>query len=322
MENNNGFQWVGIVRDVNTYGWIKVAKLTNEEILNGILQSIYGVASRRTTQGFAAAVIGSIVKTLEQNYSFLKYVVIDENAIGMPGDVISILPEINEVKTVRIVKAVEAIIRVVYMDLMGKAGLFFIKELKKTAGDRIINELKKNGADLSVLQTEQHYLYRKRERRKVRTGKAKKRKDGVSLLGYTWKSVSTWKYDPAKRVCTLFNNEGEVLDKLNLDIIVENYVKDLSDEEELPSGFDEDIEISEKEFQLLKMLHSRDMDAETAITLLNLSKKEFETMIHRLLESEMLQYVSFNVVELTEIGIGYVSKREEESGKKIKVTAV
>lgn len=293
-------------------------KLTNEEILGGILQALYSVSSRRTTRGFAAAVIGSIVKTLEQNYSFLRHVTIDEGAIGMPGDVISISPEINEVDPTDIVKAVEAIIRVVYMDLIGKAGLFFIKELKKAAGEQIINELKKYGADLSVLQTEQHYLYRQQERKKTRTVKGKKRKDGVSLLGYTWKSVSTWKYDPAKRVCTLFDSEGEVLDKLNLDTIVENYVKNLSEEDEIPSGFDDNIEISEKEFKLLKMLHSRDIDAETALTLLNLSKKEFETMIHRLLEAEMLQYVSFNVVELTEIGIGYVSKREQET--KVKAT--
>lgn len=56
MENNSGFQWDGIAHDANTSGWIKVAKLTNEEILGGILRSLYAVSSRRTTQGFAAAV--------------------------------------------------------------------------------------------------------------------------------------------------------------------------------------------------------------------------------------------------------------------------
>jgi len=319
MENSNGFQWAGTAHDVNTLGWIKLAKLTNEEILGGILRSLYAVSSRRTTQGFAAAVIGSIVKTLEQNYSFLKYVTINEEEISISGDVIFISPEINEVDPTQIGKAVEAVIRVVYMDLIGKAGLFFIKELKKNAGEKIIKEIKNYGADLSVLQTEQHYLYRQREK-KTRTSKGKKRKDGVSLLGYTWKSVSTWEYDPAKKVCTLYSEGGKVLDKLNLDTIVENYVKDLSEgEEEIPSGFDEHIEITEKEFQLLKMLNSRDIDAETAITLLRLTKKEFEAMIHRLLEAELLQYVSFNVVELTEIGISYVSKREQ--GAEIKATA-
>ncbi len=320
MENRNGFQWAGTVQDVSTFGWIKMTKLTNEEILGGILRSLYAVSSRRTTQGFAATVIGSIVKTLEQNYGFLKYVTIDEEEISMSGDVIFISPEINEIDPTQIGKAVEAIIRVVYMDLIGKAGLFFIKELKQNAGEKIMKEIKNYGADLNVLQTEQHYLYRQREKKKTLIGKGKKRKDGVSLLGYTWKSVSTWEYDPAKKVCTLYKEGGEVLDKLNLDTIVENYVKDLSEgEEEIPSGFDEDIEITDKEFQLLKMLNSRDIDAETAITLLHLTKKEFETMIHRLLEAELLQYVSFNVVELTEIGISYVTKKEQ--GKEVKATA-
>jgi len=302
----------------------EVKTLTNSNVLKEILQALYAVASRRTTHNFAATVIGAIVKTLEQNYEFLKYVRIEESELSRTDDVITIKSEINNVDPAQVGRAIEAIIRVVYMDLIGKAGLFFIKELKKNAGESIIEEIKKFGVDLAALQTEQHYLYRKRERKKARSvsgrQKGEKKRDGVSLLGYTWNQVSSWKYDSTKQTCTLYSKEGKVLDKLNLENIIEDYVKNLSETyDEIPEEYEGDFQITEKEFELLKMLYSRDIDAETAVVLLHISKNEFNSMIHHLLEIEMLQYVSFNIIELTETGISYISKKEDVKTSKIRV---
>jgi len=308
-------------------GWmnmVEVKTLKNSKVLKEILQALYAVASRRTTRNFAATVIGAIVKTLEQNYKFLKYVGLKESELSRTDNVITIDSEIDNVDPAQVGRAIEAIIRVVYMDLIGKAGLFFIKELKKNAGENVIEELKKFDVDLAALQTEQHYLYRKRERKKARSvsgrRKGEKKRDGVSLLGYTWNQVSSWKYDPDKQICTLYGKDGKVLDKLNLENIIEDYVKDLSETyDEIPEEYEGDFQITEKEFELLKMLYSRDIDAETAVVLLHISKSEFNSMIHHLLEIEMLQYVSFNIIELTETGISYISKKEDVKTSKIRV---
>jgi len=227
----------------------EVKTLKNSKVLKEILQALYAVASRRTTYNFAATVIGAIVKTLEQNYKFLKYVELEENELSRTDDVIIIDLKIDKVDPVQVGRAIEAIIRVVYMDLIGKAGLFFIKELKKNAGESIIEEMKKFGVDLAALQTEQHYLYRKRERKKARSissrGKSKKKRDGVSLLGYTWNQVSSWKYDPDKQICTLYSKDGKVLDKLNLESIIEDYVQNLSETyDEIPEEYEGDIQIN------------------------------------------------------------------------------
>lgn len=295
-----------------------MSELKNSDVLGDILRALYTVAARRTTQSFAAAVIGSIIKTLEQNHDFLKYVRIEESGYSGSGDVVDIAPDIDSVDPVRVGRAIEAIIRVVYMDLIGKAGLFFMNELKKYAGEGVISEIKNYGVDLAALQTEQHYLYRRREKKKPHP-KGRKHSGDVSLLGYTWNNVSSWKYDPSRKVCTLYDKGGKVLDQLNLDTIIENYVKELSESyDELPSEYEEgeEIAINEKELELLKMLHSRDIDAETAVTLLHISKNEFESMVRKLLQIEMLHYVSFNVVELTEIGISYLSKKENIKNNK------
>jgi hypothetical protein len=285
---------------------------TNSQVLGAILRSLYHVAGRRTTPGFAGKVIGSIIKTLEPKYDFLAYVKVDDRGIMTEDEAITITPEIETIDHERIGRAIEAIVRVVYMDIIGKAGLFFIAELKRRAGDDLISELHTYGVDLASLQIEQHYLYRSRERKKKRAGKVSKPYGDVSLLGYTWKNVSTWKYDPVQKTCVLYNKEGEVLDNLHLDTIIESYVKNLSETlEEIPEELENDFDISDKELQLLEMLHSRDMDADTAMTLLHINKNEFDSMVKRLLENDLLQYTSFNVIELTEIGLSYITQRDQ-----------
>lgn len=292
----------------------------NSYVLGEILRSLYHVAGRRTTKSFAAKVIGSIIKTLGQKHEFLKYVRIDDKGQLIDDAVIAISPEIDSIEPERIGRAIEAIIRIVYMDIIGKAGLFFIAELKRRAGDELIIGLHDFGVDLAGLQIEQHYLYRSRERKKAKMGKG--RTSEVSLLGYTWKNVSSWKYDPAKKTCILYNREGEVLDNLHLESIIETYVKNLSDElGEIPEDLEEKIDITNKEFELLKLLQSRDMDAETALTLLHISKNKFDSIIKNLLENELLQYTSYNVIELTELGISYITKREESPEKKTDFTS-
>ena len=182
--------------------------------------------------------------------------------------------------------------------------------MKKRAGEELITELYNFGVDLATLQIEQHYLYRSRERKKRKTGSGKSFSD-VSLLGYTWKNVASWKYDSSKKSCVLYSQEGEVLDNLHLDSIIENYVKNLSDElEEVPENI-ENVEIADKELELLKILQTRDMDAATAMVMLHINKNEFDSIVKKLLENEFLQYTSHNIIELTEIGISYISKKDD-----------
>ena len=61
-------------------------------------------------------------------------------------------------------------------------------------------------------------------------------------------------------------------------------------------------------------MFERDMDAETAMREVGLSREELNEIINKLSEMEMLQYVSYNTVELTDAGISYISS---EKGKKI-----
>ena len=101
--------------------------------------------------------------------------------------------------------------------------------------------------------------------------------------------------------------------QLNLDTIIESYITNLTDEYEDPSSaYEEEISLTDKEIELLKMLYTRDMDAETATVVLHVSKIEFEHIVRKLLQNELLHYVSFNEIELTEEGVTFLSEKENE----------
>lgn len=141
-----------------------------------------------------------------------------------------------------------------------------------------------------------------------------KHHDDVSLLGYTWKNVGSWQYDPLQKTCVLYSKDGKELDRLNLETIIESYVTSITQEYEDPSSaYQEEVVLSEKEIELLKILKKRDIDAETAQVVLHLSKDEFGRIIRRLLQNELLHYVSFNEIELTEQGINFLTQKESEA---------
>lgn len=297
-----------------------MAKTKNSVLLSSVIKAIYTVASRRTTSKFADETVGSTIRTLENKYDFLKYVKINKDAVSDSGFAISVSKEVDSIHPTRIGKAIESILRIVYNDMNEEAGLYFVSELKEYAGDDVTKGIFNCDVDLDQVQIEQHYAFRRRERKKSIQKAAEQGKLGKdspeNLLGYTWKNVSSWKHEPDSKYCTLYDEQGNVVDRLNLDRIIQNYVEKLSSFKDVdPKEIEKQTRIYEKEYHLLKLLLERDMDAETAMNILSISHKELDGMIKKLSGMEMLQYVSYNTIELTNTGISFISEKEKQDTK-------
>ena len=50
-----------------------------------------------------------------------------------------------------------------------------------------------------------------------------------SLLDYSWDKISDWKLDPDNGVCIVYDKDGKVLDRLNLDEIVKKHMAALTE---------------------------------------------------------------------------------------------
>lgn len=272
--------------------------MKNSMILKNSLQALCTIAGRRTSETFAYKVMNAITSSLKERYDFLHYVDLKD---GTGFESIQVSPNVDTLNAERIYQAIETVIRVVHMDLQDNAGLYFLKEFKESVGPEIVMLLEQNGVDLSLLEVEQQHVYIQRQKKKNVAGDA-------SLLGYTWNDVSTWKYDDHNKVCILYGSDETILDKLNLDVIIKEHIDNLTGSSDLEEIEDIETERYKKEYDLLKLLHEKDMDIETAMSLLKVSEEDLDHMIHRLLNLGLLEYVDFDVVTLSKKGVEYISK--------------
>lgn len=287
--------------------------ITNADLLKNSLRSLYAVAGRRTSSRFADDVIRSSLKILKERYPFLKGVVIKQQGSQSEDDDICIKKSmIDSIPSERIGKTIESLVRMVYDELNEEAGLYFITELKEHLGKKMSKQLVKTGIDLDQIQLEQHHAWERRERKKaIKEGKAEG--DQKNLLGYTWDKVSSWHHEEGSKFCTLYDEKGEVVDRLNLDRIIQNYVETLSGVTTSdPTELQKELRIFEQEYTLLKLMHKQDMDAETAMQLLNVTRDKLNEMIKKLTNMEMVRYVSDDVIEITREGVDFVSTQEKQ----------
>lgn len=269
----------------------------NAELLKDTLSALCKISGRRTSDEFAFKVIDTIISSLNYRYQFFDHINVKDTS---NPDEIKVSAQINDMDSSKIFKAIETVIRIVHMDLEDNAGLYFIKEFKEQINQETLFELMKNGVDLNVLEMEQQHVYRYRQKKKKMAG-------DPSLLGYTWKDVSNWKYDDFNNVCILYDTHDNILDKLNLDAIIKEHINRLTGSDKIDDILELQTEQYEKEFQLLRLLHQKDMDIDTAMSLLQVSQQDLEHMIDRLLNLGLLEYLDFDVVKLSEKGLKYIN---------------
>lgn len=272
---------------------------SNTELVKNTVVALCKVSGRRTSESFAFKVMNTIVDSLKQRYDFFNHVNI--RGITQPDDVY-VSSKINTVDSTNIYKAIETMIRIVHMDLLDDAGLYFVKEFKQEIERDTLFDLIQHGIDLQSLEMEQQHVYQYRQEKKSIS-------QDTSLLGYTWKDVSNWKYDDMNNVCILYDTNEGILDKLNLDVIIKEHIDRLTGSQEIEDISGLQTERYEKEFELLHLLHEKDLDIDTTLSLLQVSEDDLEHMIERLLNLGLLEYLDFDVVKLSEKGIKYIEQK-------------
>jgi hypothetical protein len=285
---------------------------SNATIIKNSLKSLYAVAGRRTSSKFADDVIRSSLDILKERYPFLEAVTIRKEASEHEDDIYIDSSVVDPIPSERVARPIEGLIRMVYDELNEEAGLYFITELKEHVGKKFSNQLVKIGIDLDQIQLEQHHAWERRERKKaIKEGRSEGGQE--NLLGYTWEKVSSWHHEEGSKFCTLYDEKGNVVDRLNLDRIIQNYVETLSGVNTTnPEELQKELRIFEREYSLLKLMHEQDMDADTAMQLLQVDREKLNDMIKKLTNMEMIRYVSDDVIELTPDGIEFVNLQEKQ----------
>ncbi|MDG6219771.1 MAG: hypothetical protein QCI00_10110, partial [Candidatus Thermoplasmatota archaeon] len=196
-----------------------IKKSSNTSLIKYSLRSLYAVAGRRTSSKFADDVIQASLNILKERYPFLENVTINDQVSQEDDDIHITESLINPLPPKQVGKTIEGLIRMVYDELNEEAGLYFITELKEHLGKQLMRQLMNIGIDFDQIQLEQHYAWERRERKKaIKEGRGEGEQQ--NLLGYTWEKVSSWHHEEGSKFCTLYDEKGQVIDRLNLDKII------------------------------------------------------------------------------------------------------
>lgn len=286
-----------------------MSKTNNSLLAKRVFEALYIVIGRRTLDSFAVQILKTTLEKLNTKYDFLNLVTIHDDFFSEDGIQASFNQTFDAIEPSQLGEAIDALIRVIYLELTetigDDAGLYFITELKQHLGDPFVDELRGNGVNFERIQSEQHLRFHNNGSHSLPLPLQKKEQEEPP---YTWDAVSTWKYD--NNVCLLYDEQGGLLDTLQLDLIIEEYVERVIESQKQHQLFSPKTtmsKVTEKEQELLRMIQRRDTDVVSAVTLLHISRQKFDTMIQKLLQLEMLQYLSDNEVKLTEKGAQYLS---------------
>jgi hypothetical protein len=238
-------------------------KIKNSILITRVFEALFKVVGRRTLDSFAIQILQTTVKKLETKFNFLSSVSIQADFFSEGGINATFDPSFDTIEPSRLGEAIDALIRVTHLELIENigedVGLYFITELKDYLGDSYMDELRDLGVHFESIQTEQHKRYQMKGLQ-LHPPSAPKRKEQEELA-YTWDSVSTWKYD--NNVCLLYDEQGKLLDTLQLDLIIEEYVERVTESKnENPVYLPKTtmLKVTDKENELLEMIRRHDTD--------------------------------------------------------------
>jgi hypothetical protein len=284
-------------------------KTKNSVLTTRVFDALFSVIGRRTLDSFAIQTLKTTLEKLQTKFEFLSLVTIHDDFFSEDGVQTAFDPGFETIPPSHLGLAIDALIRVIYLELTettgDDVGLYFITEVKEQLGEAIVDELLSDGVQFELIQSEQHLRYQGKGPHRAALKLPIK---GQETLQYTWETVSTWTYE--ENICFLYDEQGRLLDTLQLDLIIEDYVERVTKAQQQPhlaAPQTTMLKVSEKETQLLEMIRRRDTDVESAVVLLHVSRQKLDTMVQKLLQLEMLQSLSDTEVKLTEKGLQYLA---------------
>lgn len=129
--------------------------IENNKLIKEVLNTIISISGRKTTQSHAVYILESTLKNLKERYRFLDNINVQDTTYLEDGEPISIMGEVNEIKTKEIGPAVKDLITTLNRSLGDDAGHFFLKELSHKLNDESVDALKNMGVDLDLMHLEQ-----------------------------------------------------------------------------------------------------------------------------------------------------------------------
>ena len=128
---------------------------TNSEVVKQVLNTLINTIRRKTDEKHAILTVSSLIKKLEAEYDFLRYIEINDTRLLATADIVNVMPDIDAVSPKEVGKVLHTIVSIMSYSLGDKEGYFLIKELQLRIGSEYTSSVKAMDIDIELLLLEQ-----------------------------------------------------------------------------------------------------------------------------------------------------------------------
>jgi len=126
----------------------------NSTMITEILNVLYKISKRKTTEGYTFILLSSIKEELEPKYPFLTEIKFKDTRFIEENNFISINPDLETIPTKQVCFALRDVLKTMNESLGKDAGPFFYKEISVKISDTANETMQKYGIDLLIMQLE------------------------------------------------------------------------------------------------------------------------------------------------------------------------
>ena len=169
LKEKGGYQFIERFRNRLTDDYIikleemgvnlDIIQLTHEALVKHVIKSLVDVLSEASAQSYAVLAVDSVLKKMEDRYSYLKYVKIDNTRYSEGINAISIPTGLNTIRSSEIGRAIQKIIEGIAISLGDEAGQYFIERFAQHLGKVYLLRMEEMGVNLHMIQLKQNLLW-------------------------------------------------------------------------------------------------------------------------------------------------------------------
>lgn len=133
-------------------------EIQQDFVVKHVLKALINVLSEVSTQSYAVLVIDKVLRKIDDEYSYLKYVKIDNMNYSDGIKAVNILSEINSTNPSELGRGIQKLIEKIAMAFEEETGRHFIDKFKENLSKTCLNKIDEIGVNLHMIQLRQNLL--------------------------------------------------------------------------------------------------------------------------------------------------------------------
>ena len=131
------------------------SQIRNSDILKHSIKTLFDILDREIGRDYAFSTISEVVERFRTEYRLLEYVTINDIRSIQNVDLVSVMPNIDELEPTNVGTAIQKIIQEINYLLGEQGGFTFIEKFRNNFNEDYISKLGEMGVNINVLQLSQ-----------------------------------------------------------------------------------------------------------------------------------------------------------------------